>query len=109
MYKRFVQILASILVVLACAPLTGAAEQESKPSTIEVVGRAKIMVKPNQATITFAVETTAAKAQQAATENAERTASLLNALKRISEEDSSLPFMRRRTESARRAIEPETR
>ena len=59
------------------------AKQKSNKSTIEVTGKARIMAMPNVATITFAVETNATKAQQAVRENAERTERLLNILKKI--------------------------
>lgn len=89
MHKRVFEIFAAIIILLTCAPSTLAGQGVSPP-TIEVVGEARIMVEPNQATITFAVETNAAKAQQAVTENAERSARLLTALKRISGESAKI-------------------
>ena len=59
------------------------AKKKSKNSTIEVTGKARMMVTPNVATITFAVETNATKAQQAVRENARLTEKLLNTLKKI--------------------------
>jgi uncharacterized protein YggE len=58
-------------------------KEEAKPSTIEVVGKARVMTMPNVATVTFAVETNSTKAQQAVRENANQTDRLLNALKNI--------------------------
>jgi uncharacterized protein YggE len=62
------------------------AKEEAKPSTIEVVGKARVMTMPNVATVTFAVETNSTKAQQAVRENAKQTDRLLNALKDMGEE-----------------------
>jgi uncharacterized protein YggE len=57
------------------------ANEVPKPSTIEVVGKARVMTIPNVATVTFAVETNSTKAQQAVRENAKQTDRLLNGLK----------------------------
>ena len=58
------------------------AEEERRLSTIEVVGKAKIKVMPNTATISFSVETNAAKAKQAVTDNANRTDNLIKVLRK---------------------------
>jgi len=59
------------------------AKEKPSPSTIEVTGKATIMVMPNMATVSFAVETSAKTAKQAAGENAKKSNKLLNGLKEI--------------------------
>ena len=71
-----------ICISLALAQLTYAKE-EPESSTLEVVGKARVMTMPNVATVTFAVETNSTKAQQAVRENAKQTSQLLNVLKDI--------------------------
>ena len=80
MNRKLVPLFCVICISLALAQLTYAKE-EPKPSTIEVVGKARVMTMPNVATVTFAVETNSTKAQQAVRENAKQTDRLLNALK----------------------------
>jgi uncharacterized protein YggE len=82
MYRRvfFIVFFISVLMTFTCM---GFAEEKSKPSTIEVVGKAQIMVVPNVASISFSVETNATKAKQAVSENAESTDKLLNILRKI--------------------------
>jgi uncharacterized protein YggE len=74
--------LCSIIVCLALAGV-GQAEEKPQPSTIEVVGKAKIMAIPNVAAIAFTVETNAAKAQQAVNNNAKLAERLLKTLRQI--------------------------
>ena len=75
------------LAFVICLSLTLAqlsyAKEEPQASTIEVVGKARVMTMPNVATVTFAVETNSTKAQQAVRENAKQTDELLNALKDV--------------------------
>ena len=70
---------------IVCLALTSMIYAEEKPqaSTIQVVGKAKIMAMPNVATITFSVETNASKAQQAVRANAKRADRLLKILRQI--------------------------
>ena len=82
-------IVASIFVFMTIVGIA-VAEEDSKTSTIEVVGTAKIMVRPNLATISFAVETNAERAEQAARNNARRTGKLLDALKGIVGEEAKI-------------------
>ena len=79
MYRRLVFSLFGTLIIITFACLSYAKEKPG-PSTIEVAGKAKIMVMPNMATVSFAVETSAKKAKQAVSENAENTGVLLKAL-----------------------------
>jgi uncharacterized protein YggE len=82
MCRRFVFSLFSTLIIITFACLSYAKEKPT-PSTIEVIGKAKIMVMPNMASVSFAVETSATTAKQAAGENAEKTNKLLKALREI--------------------------
>ena len=82
MYRKFVFGLFGTLIIIFFACLTYAQEKPT-PSTIEVTGKAKIMVMPNIATVSFAVETSANTAKQAAGENAKKTNKLLNGLREI--------------------------
>jgi uncharacterized protein YggE len=82
MYRKFVLSVFGTLIIIIFACL-GYAEEKPGPSTIEVTGKAKIMVMPNMASVSFAVETSATTAKQAAGENAEKTKKLLNALREI--------------------------
>jgi uncharacterized protein YggE len=58
-FLPFVFCLSLILTQLSYA------KEEPETSTIEVVGKAGVITMPNVATVTFAVETNSAKAQQA--------------------------------------------
>ena len=53
------------------------------PSTIEVTGHARIMVRPDTVRLTFMVETSARQARDAVAQNAERTRKLLAAFKSL--------------------------
>ena len=82
MYRKFAFGLFGTLLIISFAGLSLAAE-EAAPATIEVVGRATIMVMPNMATLSFAVETSATTAKQAAGENARKSNELLKALREV--------------------------
>jgi hypothetical protein len=74
---------------LACAALVvavviPAAADERRPDekrTIAVTGHGEVKAVPDRVAITFAVETTAARASEAATENARRSAAVATALR----------------------------
>jgi len=89
MYGRYILILKCAFFLMTLAP-TALAEDLSNLSTIDVVGRAKMMVAPNVATISFAVETNNPEAQQAVKENAKRTEKMLDALRRIVQKDAKI-------------------
>jgi uncharacterized protein YggE len=89
MYRRLVFSLFGTLIIITFACLSYAKEKPS-PSTIEVAGKAKIMVMPNMATVSFAVETSARKAKQAVSENAEKTDALLKALRGITAKEVTI-------------------
>ena len=82
MYRKFAFGLFGTLIIISFAGLSFATE-EATPATIEVVGRATIMVMPNMATLSFVVETSAATAKQAAGENARKSNRLLKALREV--------------------------
>jgi uncharacterized protein YggE len=82
MYRRFVLGLFGTLIIITLAGLSYATEKPA-PSTIEVTGKATIMVMPNMATVSFSVETSATTAKQAAGENARKSNKLLNTLREV--------------------------
>ena len=82
MYRRFIFCLFGTMIIIIFAGLSYAKEKPT-PSTIEVTGKAKIMVMPNMATVSFAVETSATTAKQAAGENARKSNKLLNTLREV--------------------------
>ena len=81
MDKKFAFIFCIIFIFITASSLV-LAEDNARVSTIEVVGKAKIMVMPNVATISFTVESTAEKAQDAIRENAEQINRLLKVLRK---------------------------
>lgn len=89
MDKKFAFVLCSIFIFVTASSLA-LSEDNTRLSTIEVVGKAKIMVMPNMATISFTVESTAEKAQDAVRENAERTDRLLKALRKTSGKEAEI-------------------
>jgi len=89
MYDRLTYLVCSVLVVLTLAG-TAFAQERVETSAIEVVGTGKIMVMPNLATISFAVETNSEQADRAVRENAKRTGALLDALKKIAGEEAKI-------------------
>ncbi len=82
MYRKFAFGLFGTLLIICFAGPSYATE-EATPATIEVVGRATLMVMPNMATLSFAVETSATTAKQAAGENARKSNKLLKALREV--------------------------
>ena len=89
MDKKFAFIFCIIFIFITASSLV-LAEDNARVSTIEVVGKAKIMVMPNVATISFTVESTAEKAQDAVRENAEQTNKLLKSLKKMPEKETEI-------------------
>ncbi|MCA9738995.1 MAG: SIMPL domain-containing protein [Gemmatimonadota bacterium] len=63
------------------APSAQAQMTESSPPFVEVSGTASVSVTPDLAVVTFAVETEAASAEEAAQENAERMEQVLAAVR----------------------------
>ena len=89
MDKKFAFIFCSIFIFMTASSIA-LAEDNTRLSTIEVVGKAKIMVMPNMATISFTVESTEERAQDAVRENAEQTNILLKSLKKISGKETEI-------------------
>ena len=89
MDKKFAFIFCSIFIFMTASSLA-LADNTTRLSTIEVVGKAKIMVMPNVATISFTVEGTAEKAQDAVSKNAERTNRLLKTLRKTSGKETEI-------------------
>lgn len=86
MYRKFAFGIFATLIIISFAGLSYAQEKPT-PATIEVVGRATIMVMPNMATLSFSVETSATTAKQAAGENARKSNKLLKALREVTAKD----------------------
>jgi len=82
MSRRFIAGLGSVLLLAAFFSIA-AAEETPGTSTLEVVGHAKIMAKPNTAVLSFATETNAKNAQDAVETNAKQTEKLLKTLRKI--------------------------
>jgi uncharacterized protein YggE len=87
----------TILVVLAAVchiMLPGAAAEEEMPAvsrgTLEVAGRAAVLVKPDTAQMAFIVESNARQAADAVAENALKTETLLKALRTRMKEGDNL-------------------
>ena len=89
MKKKTTTILCIVSMLVATACLAWA-EDTAKTPTIEVVGKAKLMVMPDVATISFAVETNSSKAQDAVRENAAQTNTLLKALREVSGNETKI-------------------
>ena len=84
--NRKLGLLSCVICILLSLPQFGYAKEEPQGSTIEVMGKARVMTMPNVATVTFAVETNSIRAQLAVRDNAKQTDRLLNALKDLGRE-----------------------
>ena len=78
------------LTALLAPPASGQAAQLAPVPTIEVLGTARIMVKPDIAVLSFAVEGNARSAQDAVRQSAEQTSRVLAALRAITADTDSL-------------------
>jgi len=74
--------LASVLVALTCLTASAGADETPPRRTIEVTGQGEVKTAPDQAVISFAVETTAPTAGAAVAENARKSGALADALKK---------------------------
>ena len=74
-----------VMAFLVVLPWNASADEPVPQTiaTIEVIGRAAIVVKPDAALIAFSVETNARQASEAVSGNAQQTETLLNALRKI--------------------------
>jgi uncharacterized protein YggE len=74
-------LVAALLAALSLSP-AGAAEAPASP-TVSVEAEGKVLAKPDMATLNLDVETQAANAEAASTENASRAQGLLASLKKV--------------------------
>ncbi len=86
MKKTVVMIL--FLTVACAAPAF--AESGERTSTVEVAASATVFTMPDTLTLSFAVETDSGLAEDAVTENAERTEKILAALRKVANRDSKI-------------------
>jgi hypothetical protein len=89
MLSRAFGVLPAIAGLVLLPPAIQAA-QPSRPATIEVLGTARILVKPEIAVLSFAAEASARSAQDAVRQGAEQASRLLAALKAITADTDSL-------------------
>ena len=80
--NNLVMIVTAFLVLFPCS---AHADDAAPPTTatLEVIGRAAIQVTPDVAQIAFTVETNARQASEAVSSNAQKTETLLTALRKI--------------------------
>ena len=76
--------------ILLAAPLPAHTAQPAPLPTIEVVGTARILAKPDIAVLSFAVEVSAKSAQDAVRQSADQTSRMLAALRAITADTDSL-------------------
>jgi uncharacterized protein YggE len=81
---------AALTAALLALPASGQAAQAAPLPTIEVLGTARVMVKPDLAVLSFAVETSAKSAQEAVRQGAEHSQRLLAALKAMAASTDTL-------------------
>ncbi|MBI4515925.1 MAG: SIMPL domain-containing protein [Deltaproteobacteria bacterium] len=83
MSRRHTQWLPLMILVGLTAGTTVVAEEKTdeRKRTIAVTGQAEVQAPPDRLTVSFAVETTAARATDAAAENAKRSSAVAAALK----------------------------
>ena len=73
---------AAAVLMAAMMPVVSAAQTESEVATLEVVGRAKVVLEANIAVLSFSVVTSARSASEAVKQNAQQTQSMLDQLRR---------------------------
>ena len=69
------------ITLMLLSPIPLAAAEDNAPATIEVIGRGRVAVRPDRAVLTFAIETSAAGANEAIRLNAEQAEKLIAMLK----------------------------
>jgi len=82
MHRRSISVVGGIFLLMTLFCIARA-EETAGISTLEVVGHAKLMAKPNTATLSLATETNAKNAQDAVQDNALQTETLLKRLRKI--------------------------
>jgi hypothetical protein len=75
--------LALLIVLAFTSPVSADDQPKRKPRTISVVGQGEVKVTPDRVVISFAVETTGARATEAVAENAKRSAAVSAAVKKL--------------------------
>jgi uncharacterized protein YggE len=85
---------ALLLVFLALAPLALAAERAEPTRTIAVTGQGEVGAVPDRAALSFAVETTAARAGEAGAANAKRSTAIAAAVKALIGPDGTVTTTR---------------
>ena len=97
--RRFLSntMLILMLAALVAMPAPANAEEpaappvsQPDPATLEVAGRASVMVQPDMAMLAFTVETNARQAQEAVVGNAQKTEKLMAALREIMNDEDRL-------------------
>ncbi|MDJ0810271.1 MAG: SIMPL domain-containing protein [Desulfobacterales bacterium] len=78
----------ALLFFFAFTPLAAAATET--PATIEVIGKGAVSARPDQAVLTFAIETSAASANDAIRQNAALSDKLITMLKQKMEKDDRI-------------------
>src|SRR5262245_56453795 len=81
-------------LVLVLAPVALAQERPAERRTMAVSGQGEVRATPDRAQLSFAVETTATKAGDAAAENAKRSAAVAVAVKPLVGPDGSVATTR---------------
>lgn len=113
MHKKKKHLVSAVLLILCVfvfvwvfnLPATAAdSEVEKEIGIIKVVGEAEVSEDPEQVTIVLGIETTDKSAQVAAEENAERTDSVLGALKGIGLDEKNLKTSSYRLDSFKEDI-----
>jgi hypothetical protein len=79
-----------LLGLLAGFSSVGHSQDTPSLSTIEVLGRARLFVEPNQATVSFAVETRASSAADSIRDNADQMKKFLETLRGVMQKDDVL-------------------
>lgn len=85
--------IATLLMVCHLVLPAGVVAQdlaETEPSTLEITGRAAVIVEPDTAAIAFTVESNARQAANAVAENARKTEAILKALRAVMGDDDKL-------------------
>ncbi len=89
-------LVAGVLAVLLGPGADGGAEERSADQrrTIVVTGQGEVKAPPDRVSVSFAVETTAARATEATTENAKRSTAVAAAVKALLDKDGTVATTR---------------
>ncbi len=88
--KREYRTIGVLVVLFALLTLPAGAQDRQPGTSMDVTGQAVMSVAPNQAIITFTVETSEAKAASAVERNAKLSDRVIRALKQKAEQDITL-------------------